>query len=60
MREIENNQIQNYEYLLISHSAKHPEREKVIAEKLPQYKEVSRFDSVKSKKSIVIYHKASD
>ncbi len=60
MRGIENNQIQNYEYLLISHSAKHPEREKVIAEKLPQYKEVSRFNSVKSKKSIVIYRKASD
>jgi hypothetical protein len=60
MREIENNQIQNYEYLLISHSAKHPERKKVIAEKLPQYKEVSCFGSVKSKKSIVIYHKASD
>jgi len=56
-REIENNEIQNYDYLLISHSAKYPEREKVIAEKLPQYRVVSRFYSVKSKKSIIIYQK---
>jgi hypothetical protein len=56
-REIESNEIQNYDYLLISHSAKYPEREKVIAEKLPQYRVVSRFYSVKSKKSIIIYQK---
>ena len=59
-RKIDNHQIQNYEYLLISHSAKYPEREKVIAEKLPQFKEVQRFNSVKSKKSIVIYQKKNN
>jgi hypothetical protein len=56
-REIDNHQIQHYEYLLISHSAKYQEREKTIADKLPQFKEVKRFDSAKSKKSIVIYQK---
>jgi hypothetical protein len=59
IREIDNNNIQNYEYLLISHSPKHHEREKVIAEKLPQFKELKRFDSAKAKKSIVIYKKTS-
>jgi hypothetical protein len=60
LREIRSNNIQNYEYLLISHSPKHPEREMVIAEKLPEFKEVKRFDSVKARKSIVIYQKNSD
>jgi len=58
--EMDSSAIQNYEFLLISHSAKHPEREKVIAGKLPQFKEVKRFDGIKSKKSIVIYQKTSD
>jgi len=58
--EIDSNSIQNYEYLLISRSEKHPEREKVIADRLPQFKEVKRFDGIKSKKSIVIYQKTSD
>lgn len=49
--------INQYDYLLISHSTKRPEREKIIVEKLPQFKEVKRFNSVKSKKSIVIYQK---
>jgi hypothetical protein len=57
IREIDNNNIQNYEYLLISHSTKHPEREMVVSEKLPQFKEVKRFDSVKAKKSIIVYKK---
>jgi|APLak6261703504_1056268.scaffolds.fasta_scaffold02146_2 hypothetical protein len=59
-REIDNHQIQSYDYLLISHSAKYPEREKIITDKLPQYKEVKRFNSVKSKKSIVIYQKRAN
>jgi hypothetical protein len=58
--EMDSSAIQNYEFLLISRSAKHPEREKVIADKLPQFKEVKRFDGIKSKKSIVIYQKTSD
>ncbi len=56
-REIDSNSIHNYEYLLISNSIKYPEREKIIANKLPQFREVKRFYSVKSKKSIVIYQK---
>lgn len=54
---INNDEISNYEYLLISHSVKHPGREKMIKEQLPQFKEVKRFNSVKAKKSIVIYKK---
>lgn len=54
---INNDEILNYEYLLISHSVKHPEREKMMTKQLPQFKEVKRFNSVKAKKSIVIYKK---
>jgi hypothetical protein len=57
---INNRKILNYEYLLISHSVNHPEREKLITEQLPQFKEVKRFNSVKSKKSIVIYQKQNN
>jgi len=57
---MDSNSIQNYEYLLISLSEKHPEREKAIADRLPQFKEVKRFDGIKSKKTIVIYQKTSD
>jgi hypothetical protein len=57
---INNQEIFNYEYLLISQSAKRPEQEQIVAEKLPQFKEVKRFYSVKAKKSIVIYQKASE
>lgn len=54
---INSKEILNYDYLLISHSAKHPEREQLIAELLPQFKEIKRFNSAKAKKSIVIYIK---
>lgn len=54
---INSREILNYDYLLLSHSAKHPEREQIIAERLPQFKEIKRFDAAKSKKSIVIYQK---
>ncbi len=54
---INSKEILNYEYLLLSHSAKRPEREAIIAEELPQYKEIKRFYSIKQKKSIVIYRK---
>jgi len=58
--EMDNQSIQNYEFLLISHSVKHPEHEKVIADRLPQFKEVKRFNGVKAKKSIVIYRKVTE
>lgn len=54
---IDNQTIQHYHYLLISHSAKNSEREKFISEKLTQYHEIKRFSSPKAKKSIVIYQK---
>jgi hypothetical protein len=54
---IENQSIQEYDLLLINHSAKHPEREKLIAEKLAQYNEVKRFSSHKAKKTVIIYSK---
>lgn len=52
---IKSRQILNYQYLLITHSIKHPERERIIAEQLPQFREIKRFNSVKAKKCIVIY-----
>ncbi len=52
---IEDNSIIHYDYLLISYSVMHPEREKLLIEKLPQYREIKRFSSAKAKKSIVIY-----
>ncbi len=54
---IENQSIQKYDFLLINHSAKHPEREKLIKEKLTQYSEVKRFTSHNTKKTLVIYSK---
>jgi hypothetical protein len=54
---IENQSIQQYDFLLINHSAKHPEREKLITEKLAQYSEVKRFTSHKAKKTLIIYSK---
>lgn len=54
---ISSREILNYDYLLLSHSAKHLEREQIIADQLPQFKEVTRFNSVKAKKAIVIYIK---
>jgi hypothetical protein len=54
---IENQSIQQYNFLLINLSAKHPEREKLIAEKLAQYNEVKRFSSHKAKKTLIIYSK---
>ncbi|MEQ1598781.1 MAG: hypothetical protein ABL880_05375 [Methylotenera sp.] len=54
---IENQSIQQYDFLLITHSAKHPEREKLITEKLTQYSEVKRFISYKAKKTLIIYSK---
>lgn len=54
---IENQSIQQYDFLLINHSAKRPEREKLITDKLAQYNEVKRFSSHKAKKVLVIYRK---
>ncbi|MDP2154037.1 MAG: hypothetical protein Q8J66_10320 [Methylotenera sp.] len=54
---IENGSIKNYDILMISHSKKRPEQEVLIAEQLPEYSEIKRFNQSKEKKSIVIYRK---
>jgi len=54
---INNNTINNYDLLMISHTRKHPEYETYIANQLPDYVQVKRFNSVKKSKSIVIYEK---
>ena len=54
---IENNSITQYDYLLISYSAMHPEREALIKNQLPQYQEIKRFSPAKANKSVVIYQK---
>ena len=46
-----------YAYLVINHAIQHPEKEALIAEKLPEYHAVNRFSSANAKKSIVIYQK---
>lgn len=54
---IENQSIQQYDFLLINLSTNYPERERLITEKLAQYNEVKRFTSHKAKKILVIYSK---
>lgn len=55
MSAVEDGSINQYHLLVINHSSSHPEREKLIAKKLPQFHEVKRFKGPKAKKSIVIY-----
>lgn len=55
---IEANTLYQYDFLVISYSAKHPEREKFIAEKLTQYREIKRFPPHAAKKSLAIYQKS--
>ena len=57
---IEDSSINQYEFLLISQSAKHPERETLTKNKLSQYQEIKRFSPHKTKKSIVIYQKKTN
>lgn len=56
---IQTKTLNKYEYLVINHSSKYPEREQYMADTLPEFIEVKRFSSVKRKKSTVIYHKQS-
>ena len=60
MKAINNNSLNQYHYLVISHSSKHPEREKVLLEKLVNFREINRFKNSDAKKSVVIYEKNSD
>lgn len=54
---IQSASMDNYGYLVISHSSKHPERKKYLKDHLPSYQEIASFNSVKSKNSIVIYQR---
>lgn len=54
---VNDNTINNYDLLMISHTRKHPEYETYISDQLPDYVQVKRFSSVKKNKSIVIYEK---
>ncbi len=54
---IDDKSINQYQYLLLSFSEKNKDREKLVAEKLPEYQEIQRFNAVKAKKSVVLYQK---
>ena len=54
-KKIQSESINNYGYLVIRHSSKHPERKQYLKERLLSHQEIVSFDSVKSKNSIVIY-----
>ena len=49
--------IEQYAYLIVSHSNKNPERKQYLKQHLPNHQEVASFNSVKSKNSIVIYQR---
>ena len=57
---IKDNTLKPYSFLVISHSEEYIEREKILAEQLPEYREIKRFAGPKSKKSIVIYEKINN
>lgn len=54
---IENKSIIQYEFLTISYSYKHPEREQFILKNLSQFHEIKKFGSPNAKKYVVIYRK---
>jgi voltage-gated potassium channel Kch len=56
---IENNSINNYEHLIINHSTKHPEREKLLIDTLENFDEVKRFSNPKANNFAVVYQKKS-
>lgn len=57
-REIKKGSINNYAFLLIS-DIEDPERERYLAEHLPDFKEVMRSSNSKGKKHVVVYQKQS-
>lgn len=54
---IENKSINQYKFLVINHSYKHPDREQILLKELPQFTEIKRFSDTNNKKSVVIYQK---
>ncbi len=57
MDTIKNNQINQYDFLIIHHSAKQADREAYLAKELKEFKIAKRFNATKNKKSVVIYQK---
>ncbi len=55
---IDNQSINQYEYLLIASKKKETEALKLITTKIPQYKLVKIFDDTKKRKSILIFKKS--
>lgn len=54
---IENKTINQFEYLVITHSDKHPERERILMKEIPQFSQIKKFNDANNKKSVVIYQK---
>ncbi len=54
---IESNTINQYEFLVINHSYKHPDREQILAKEIPQYSPIKKFSDANNKKSVVIYQR---
>ncbi|HYN55091.1 MAG TPA: hypothetical protein VES38_10345 [Methylotenera sp.] len=54
---IDSGAINQYEFLVINHSYKHPEREKILMGEIPQFFQIKRFSDANDRKSIVIYQR---
>lgn len=54
---IEKNQLQDYEYVLVSTNKDDPERDAFLEERLQSHVKVAEFKAVKGKKAILIYQR---
>ena len=54
---IEKNQVQDYEYVLVSTNKDDPERDAFLQERLQSHVKVAEFKAVKGKKAILIYQR---
>lgn len=59
LAEINAGNINQYKYIVISHSIKYPKRPQEVTMLLPQYAPLKTFFDTKSKKAVVIYKKAN-
>jgi hypothetical protein len=51
---ISNQSIKQYDYLLLNDSSNKPERINALMKKLPQYREIKRFNAYKNKKAVIV------
>lgn len=56
---IEGGHINQYEFLFISHSDKHRDRERSLTKDISQFTPIKKFSDANNKKSVVIYQKDS-